>query len=361
MSNFLALILFGYLIGSISPGYFFGKIVKGIDIRKYGSHLTGAANTWLMVGPVYGVLAGIVDALKAVLAYWIAVSNFEQLGLESLSPDLAIIVGIAAVLGHNFPFYIGFRGSRGVLPLFGLVAITLFFIHSFYAPFYALALFIGTVIYTNIIAEEPVFRGPLGRTILKLTALLIPLGVIYLSPDSMIRTVGLILSGFLAFDIVRFLVPKFNQWYLGAKKFAKEKELKRLSGYTLFVLSAFLLLKFFPKEIVVASLTFFIVGDIFGPAGQIKYLPRQRILGDKTIGGAMVIFAVSIIAGLFIQSLTPLPLSNKIIIWGALLTTILDQLAVSSSKPLSIYIDDNILVPLGTASLLWIIGLANTF
>lgn len=47
--------LLGYLIGSVSPGYILGRVIKHIDIRKFGNHNTGASNTFRVVGPVYGV------------------------------------------------------------------------------------------------------------------------------------------------------------------------------------------------------------------------------------------------------------------------------------------------------------------
>src|SRR3989344_3525589 len=112
MTTFLFFIIIGYLLGSLSPGYFFGRVIKGIDIRKFGNHNTGATNTYREVGPVYGIIAGIFDALKAAAAYWIAVlglnfETFKLLNLGELDPDIAILVGLVAVVGHVFPFYLG--------------------------------------------------------------------------------------------------------------------------------------------------------------------------------------------------------------------------------------------------------------
>lgn len=337
--NFLYLILLGYLIGSASPGYFFGKIFKGIDIRKYGSGETGATNTYRFVGPAYGIIAGVIDALKAVFAYYVVVLF--------LSPDLSILVGLAAVVGHIFPFYLGFKGGKGAASLFGLNFIVIIFTQSFYA----LLLLIGSVIYSAIISEErgKIWTAPFGRLTAKISALALPLGFIWFS-GFVISFAAVLLFIFLFFDVVRFLAPKVNRRYLGSKKFAKEKEFRRLSGYSLFLISAFLLFNFFPKEIAVASLVFFIVGDVLAPAGQLRYMPHQKVLGDKTLGGALVIFIFSLLAGLFLRSLTPLALTNEIMILGAFLAASLDQL--------SIFIDDNLLVPLGAASLLWISGLA---
>ena len=341
MANFLLLLLFGYLIGSVSPGYFFGRLAKGIDIRKYGSGETGATNTYRVVGPAFGVIAGVLDALKALFIYYIAVSGFDFLSFQGLSPDLAILPGLAAVFGHNYPFYLKFRGGRGAAALFGLNLVALYYVRSFWTLF----LLAGSLVYSVIISEEreKVWSSPPGRLTAKLSALVLPLGFIWFSKEIALIA-AVLLSASLFFDVVRLLAPKINFWYLKSKKFAKDKESRRFSGYTLFLLSAFLLFGFFPKDIAVISLVFFIVGDVLAPAGQLRYMPRQPVLGDKTLGGAMVIFIFSVIAGLFIQSLTNLTVSGRIIILGGFLTAVFDQF--------SIFIDDNLLVPLGTAAVL---------
>lgn len=345
--EFLFLIFFGYLVGSVSPGYFFGRALKGIDIRKYGSGQTGATNVYRTIGPVFGVLAAAIDAFKASFVYYVAVSGFWFLPFQALSPDLAILPGLAAVLGHNFPFYLNFRGGRGVAALFGLNLIAIYYTRSFYV----LLLLAGSLAYSVLISEEreKIYTAPIGRMLAKLSALVLPLGFIWLPKEITLAATTLLLVS-LFFDIVRFSVPKVNRRYLELKKFAKGKEFKRLSGYSLFLISASLLFNFFPENIAVISLVFFIVGDILAPAGQLRYMPHQRIFGDKTIGGALVIFVFSLLAGLFLRELTPLALPLNLVIVGAMATAALDQF--------SFLLDDNILVPLGTAAALWILAFA---
>ena len=107
----LILILFlGYLIGSLSPGYFFGKFVKHIDIREFGNKNTGATNTYHVVGPIFGILTGIFDFLKSPFIYFLAVSG--AFFLPSINPDLAILAGLAAVAGHIKPFYLRFEEEK---------------------------------------------------------------------------------------------------------------------------------------------------------------------------------------------------------------------------------------------------------
>ena len=113
--EFAAVIAISYLVGSIPSGYIAGRVLKGIDVRDYGSGATGATNVMRTLGrgPFMAVL--LADALKGytpVLVTWFV---FE-------SNDLQVASGLAAVLGHDFPLYIGFRGGRGVAVSFGVYA-----------------------------------------------------------------------------------------------------------------------------------------------------------------------------------------------------------------------------------------------
>ncbi len=113
--EFAGVIAVSYLVGSIPFGYIAGRLLKGIDVRDFGSGATGATNVMRTLGrgPFIAVL--LADALKGyipVLVTWVA---FE-------SHDLQVASGLAAVLGHDFPLYIGFRGGRGVATSFGVYA-----------------------------------------------------------------------------------------------------------------------------------------------------------------------------------------------------------------------------------------------
>ncbi len=334
--EFIYLILLGYLIGSVSPGYFFGRFIKGIDIREHGlNRNTGATNTFYVVGPFWGVIAGLVDFLKAPAVYYLAVS-------QNFPPDTSILVGLAAVVGHIFPFYLGFRGGRGVASLYGLLLASLFFTTSIYA----LSLFAGTVFYAISVSQRPEVKGFLGeaplRKFLKLAGLVLPIGFLAISESFFLAAVVALLALSFFIDVLRFLFPTFNRRYLGLRMVAKKKEAKRLSGYTLFLLSSFLLFKFFPAEIAAVSLVFFIVGDVFAPFGQV--FMAKEILRGKTWGGAFLIIILAFISGLFLKSLIPVSFSLSAIALAAFLTAFLDQF--------SFLLDDNILVPLGTAILL---------
>ncbi|OGN01711.1 MAG: hypothetical protein A3I26_01690 [Candidatus Yanofskybacteria bacterium RIFCSPLOWO2_02_FULL_43_10] len=328
---FYLVLVLGYLVGSLSPGYFFGRLVKGIDIRDYKYHNTGATNTYFIVGPVYGIIAGLFDFLKTPAVYY--------LSLNWLSPDTAILVGLAGVAGHIAPFYLGFRGGRGVASLAGLCFIALFYTRSTYA----LLLIAGFVAYSiNVSAVK--MKLPV-RHLLKLGALAFPLGLLVAPKITIIAIVAVLLGIALFVDAVRLTTPSFNEKYFKLKALAREKEKRRLSGYSIFLSSAFIIISLFSTEIAVVSLSFFILGDTFAPFSKIiRFLPQKLILGEKTLAGAVVIFVISFVAGLFLQSLTPLVLPLKTILIGASLAAVLDQF--------SFLLDDNILVPLGSAILL---------
>ncbi|NLM47006.1 MAG: glycerol-3-phosphate 1-O-acyltransferase PlsY [Firmicutes bacterium] len=106
-------LLAGYLLGSISFGYLAGKLLKGIDIRQFGSGNTGSTNILRTLGTVPAVLVLLLDAGKGLAAVLLA----KALGVGPLWQMLA---GMAAVAGHNWPLFFRFRGGRGVATTMGV-------------------------------------------------------------------------------------------------------------------------------------------------------------------------------------------------------------------------------------------------
>ena len=123
MSYFMALagITISYLLGSLPTAYIFGRVLKGIDIRKFGSGNVGATNAFRVLGPTWGVVVLIVDVLKGVVAVT-AVANYF-LNYLQFSPDvLRILCGLACVCGHNWTLILRFRGGKGVATTLGVLA-----------------------------------------------------------------------------------------------------------------------------------------------------------------------------------------------------------------------------------------------
>ena len=107
-------LLIGYLIGSISPAYFFGRVLKGIDIRKVEDRNAGATNVYKVMGLWPAVLTAVFDLSKGLIsmliAYYLKV------------PEVVIYsAGIFTVIGHIFPFYLKFRGGQGSATLVGMM------------------------------------------------------------------------------------------------------------------------------------------------------------------------------------------------------------------------------------------------
>lgn len=107
-------ILIGYGIGCLSPSYVVSKIKK-IDIRKKGSGNLGATNVGLVIGKRWGVAVMIFDILKAYVAVKIGQYAFTGKVLAG------VLAGSAAMIGHNHPFYLKFRGGKGLATFGGLV------------------------------------------------------------------------------------------------------------------------------------------------------------------------------------------------------------------------------------------------
>ncbi|WP_216829264.1 glycerol-3-phosphate 1-O-acyltransferase PlsY [Alkalihalobacterium elongatum] len=112
-------IVISYLIGSISFSYIITKKIKKVDIRQHGSGNAGATNTLrvLGVGPAVTVL--LLDMAKGIFAVLVT--------LWILGPGWApALAGLAAILGHNWPIYYGFRGGKGVATTIGVMASIVF-------------------------------------------------------------------------------------------------------------------------------------------------------------------------------------------------------------------------------------------
>ncbi|TET40061.1 MAG: glycerol-3-phosphate 1-O-acyltransferase PlsY [Dehalococcoidia bacterium] len=115
--EFIGVIILGYFIGAIPFGVVIGRLTRGIDVRDYGSGSMGMANVLRTVGARAGVLVFLADLAKGAAAV-----AFAWLIFASLPAMVAwgqVAGGVAAVIGHSWPVYVGFRGGRGVTTGFG--------------------------------------------------------------------------------------------------------------------------------------------------------------------------------------------------------------------------------------------------
>ncbi len=119
--NFIGVIILGYLIGSIPFGVIIGRLIRGIDVRDYGSGSMGMANVLRTVGARAGVFVFLADVAKGAVAVALAWPIFGS--LSDMFGWGQVAGGAAAIIGHSWPIYIGFRGGRGVTTGFGALLV----------------------------------------------------------------------------------------------------------------------------------------------------------------------------------------------------------------------------------------------
>lgn len=110
---YLIIALMGYLFGCSNLAFFLGK-ARGFDIRTHGSHNAGASNATVTMGLKVGFIVGLHDVVKSFAAAFLAALLFPAV------PAAAAVAGVAAVLGHIFPFYLRFQGGKGFASFLGL-------------------------------------------------------------------------------------------------------------------------------------------------------------------------------------------------------------------------------------------------
>ena len=110
----LALIL-AYLLGSIPTSYLVGKFAAGIDLREHGSKNLGATNVFRVLGWKYAIPVLLIDAGKGTVAA-VVISR-----LAGEQPWMPLIVGTAAIIGHVFTVFLGFRCGKGVATAAGVL------------------------------------------------------------------------------------------------------------------------------------------------------------------------------------------------------------------------------------------------
>lgn len=115
----LICLMIGYILGMFQTAYIYGRM-HGIDIREHGSGNAGTTNTLRVLGKKAGIIVLLGDILKCFLAVQIAKLLFAK-SCQEMMPLLELYAGAGAVLGHNFPFYLKFRGGKGIAATAGLV------------------------------------------------------------------------------------------------------------------------------------------------------------------------------------------------------------------------------------------------
>ena len=139
----LLLVLIGYVFGLFQTGWFYGKIV-GVDLTKEGSGNTGATNALRVLGLKGGLIVYFFDALKAFIPCFIVghVINWQGPDVSSVTPYMYMMyTALGVILGNDFPFFLKFKGGKGVAATSGwtlawnfplwIAGMSLFFIIAF--------------------------------------------------------------------------------------------------------------------------------------------------------------------------------------------------------------------------------------
>lgn len=389
-----AALLIGYLLGSLSPAYFLGRLLKGIDIRKYGAHFAGTTNVYQVLGLGPAIITAIYDVSKGILAMLISAYLLK-------APEMFVYLsGVSAIAGHVFPFYLGFRGGYGVGTATGLLLSFLaIFLKNGWLSWISLALLAAFTLGFNIIFRRgdliglfilPILyffmiRGgpPLAvtvslslvmgyifsinlyntyryeliklkpetreairhlRVLMRPGAIAFPILYLYFSKKFVLILVGALVLMFLSVDLVRLLSKRVNIFlFRKGKAFFREKEKHTFSSATLFLTSSFLTILLFKKEIATLALIFLTFGDIFAKFAGLEH-GKIRVF-EKTLRGSLAYFVSCLIGGYLWSLVLPVP--------G--LQIVLGSFAAAVTELLPLGVDDNFSIPLISASVMTVV------
>ncbi len=202
-------IIVAYLLGSIATSVWIGRAFYNVDVRTQGSGNAGATNTIRVLGTKPGIIVLVIDAFKGWLA--VTLGNFfvPDFYSDVQINNYLIIVALAAVLGHIFPIYVGFKGGKGVATIVGVIIAlfpTLLFLIS-------LGIFITVFLLSGYVSLSSIT-----------TAVFVPIIVIFLlhrQHDALI-IIAILIGVFIPLthkkNIIRLLHGTENKFKLGRKK-----------------------------------------------------------------------------------------------------------------------------------------------
>jgi len=144
MERIICLVI-GYILGLFQTAFFYGK-AHGIDIRQHGSGNSGTTNALRVLGTKAGLIVFAGDCLKCMASVWITKLLFGATHPEMIYL-LCIYAGAGAILGHNYPFYMGFKGGKGIAATGGLILS----FHPYFIPV-GLLLFFGAFFITHYVS-----------------------------------------------------------------------------------------------------------------------------------------------------------------------------------------------------------------
>ncbi len=389
--DYILPVIMGYLIGSFLPGYFLPLWVKKMDIRKVGDGNPGIINVKRNAGFALAFLTCLYDVPKGLLCVFISLQLFK------LPVSLAYLAGVSAILGHKFPFYLGFKGGRGIAATVGLFLyifikvlildfnwmeiISFFIFIALYAMllslathgkgdlftvsifpimgiymlihlnlsadlifFLALACIMTAESSRNLVRDKIVFsrdKPAAWRTFARPFSLLfIPLGMIFQVPTLLIL-IGCVLGLFFLLDLLRILIPKVESFsqteILPGFRLCNKDEQGKISSMTDFLLGLFLCFLLFDRNIAFACLGFVSLAAWLGKLVEVNF-GRRRIFAqsDKTLEGSLAFLSGAVTVAYFLWSggLLPLPVAGIGVLASLLIAVIPSQLDEGFTIPL---------------------------
>ena len=145
MAIWSVLIICAYLLGSVPTSYLAGRL-RGIDLRQYGTSQVGGGNLWRMTSWKFALPVGIFDFAKGAVMVWVAQA-------QGLDAGQQIAVGLAAIVGHNWPVFLRFHGGRGIGTTLGIFSI-LPFINDM-TPWPSVAFWVILIIGRLVLGSSP--------------------------------------------------------------------------------------------------------------------------------------------------------------------------------------------------------------
>lgn len=388
-------ILLGYLLGAVMPSYILGRVLRGIDIREHGTGNAGTMNTGKVLGFWPAVLTAIYDTSKGILAVYLS------LKLLRVSPPFAYAGGVAAIVGHIFPFYMKFKGGEGVATTVGLMLHNLVLLYrdpailrTVYFDFAAMLLLVLTLLWisrkgevigvlvlpllayfliahhgfkslpiftvtivlyilfrdmSNLIREREFALGRELRSDMKMWRFFLrPLAVLFLIFYSLlgkpfaVTLLGAVTLAFLTLDLARLAHDRVNIFvFKSLVSLFRAEERRRFSSMTLFLLGASITLLIFDKPIAFTIITYLIFGDMFAKFFGLKY-GRRRFF-HKTAEGSAAYFAGCVVAGAILMRYIPITPAD----------ILLSSAVASLAEAVPTGIDDNLSVALIGSAALW--------
>ena len=165
----VACLLIGYVCGLFQTAYIYGRI-NGIDIREHGSGNSGTTNALRVLGKKAGLIVFAGDILKILAAGFLVTVLFNQGDFFGDRAALyKLYAGLGAVLGHNFPFYLNFKGGKGIAVTSGLILMMDWRITILCLIAFALTVgltryvLLGSLVITALFMISWIFLGQTGR------------------------------------------------------------------------------------------------------------------------------------------------------------------------------------------------------